>query len=124
MNTQLNHRTIPTPLSRWFQRRPVRFALFCATFVLGFLFLTRGSGRILEALPYIIFFPLGLSILFFRGLPVGSNPSGPFLILGWLIFLSIALLGTFTPKQRTFIVTYILFVMLLIANMVGCAQYS
>lgn len=111
-------RSLLHTLDRWLEHSWVRFAAFWLTFVLAFMLLIRDF----EYFPFIIFFPVGLFMLIVgrQGMNSGALPA----IAGWLIFLTVSIVGSAAPRRKTFLIWYIVFVVLLIANIVGCTRQS
>ncbi len=107
-----------------FDRKGPRFALFLGSYFIAALL----SG--LTSVPWppaIIWFPAGLITL------LGYKPNS---IAGWgydldapaaigtLLYLAILLPGVFAQSRRIFRVFYVIFVVLLIANIAGCTVLS
>jgi hypothetical protein len=67
---------------------------------------------------FFIYFPSGLISVFTRNF---TDPSTGANILGWLVYLSISTLGVLTKQRKVFVGLYILFVILLLINIAGCA---
>jgi hypothetical protein len=96
-----------------------RVILFCVTLLIARLVtLVLSLDEFLGLFRFMgfIVFPEGLFELF--------NPNGPpvrlHLFGGWLLYVGIAVAATLTKSRGAFVCLYIIFVMLLIANVAGC----
>jgi len=101
--------------SKFFGERLKRLCLFVVTFILAALSVFGIES--FSVYPFIIIFPTGLIAVLAQDF---SDTSDGSTILGWLIYLSISLLGILTNNRRFFVFMYIAFVILLITNVVGC----
>ena len=65
--------------------------------------------------PFILLiFPSGVDMFF------ASNSQGGF--IGYILYIAICLLGIYTKDRRVFIFIYLIFIMLLIMNIIGCSR--
>ena len=62
----------------------------------------------------LLIFPSGVDMFF------ASNSQGGF--IGYILYIAICLLGIYTKDRRVFIFIYLIFIMLLIMNIIGCSR--
>jgi hypothetical protein len=94
-----------------------RFSLFAITFLIGVIFST-GTFEAMYVLPYAMYvFPAGLIAVLiqnFTDIPRWS------LFAGWTIYIGASLVGILAKSRYIFVAIYIIFILLLITNVIGC----
>lgn len=73
---------------------------------------------ILSSLFFLPFFPIGLIELVNQYFFIGYG----YFFIGHLIYIAICLTGIFAKNRRAFNIIYLVFIMLLIMNIIGCAS--
>ena len=105
-------------LNRWLETNPrscqiTKLCLFVGTIIGPMLIFSLQTGRWLPIL--FLFFPVGLSYFFFHGELVIN------LIFGWLVYLTLVVMGVKTRRTRWFLLIYLLLITAVLLNIKGCA---
>ena len=91
----------------------IKFIVFAITFISPTIIMFFSTGRLV--LPFLFLFPAGLLYLLF---PYFLFPN---LLLGWIIYIALMIVGIKSKKPRMFLVTYFVFVILMLINLKGCS---
>jgi len=109
------------PRNYYLRNALLRFSLFLITYLIAVVSVFGAGG------PLYLVFPMGLGMIvlsiidLFDTTSYSSSP-GAWMILGYSIYLGIALIGSLFKNRYVFIVLYAIFILLLITNIVSCVK--
>jgi len=93
-------------------REFLKLMVFLATLMSPTFIMYLSTGKFL--LHFFFLFPMGFLYLFF---PFEL----PNFLLGWIVYITLMIVGVRSRKPRMFLYTYILFVILVLINLKGCS---
>ena len=102
------------PANTW-----LKFILFGITFIISIFFAGGSLYTFYILLPAMVIFPAGLIAVLIQNFEDLSNWS---LVAGWIIYITIIAMGTFTKNRHALKIIYIIFILLLITNVLGCQE--
>lgn len=110
--------TAPLSIGAWITQPFGKVVLFCVTLLIAVLVTLVISDAALIRAMFFFYFPEGFFNFFNIQLPrIG-------LLVGWLLYVGIGVAATLIKNRVVFVCLYIIFVMLLIANVAGCQAYE